>query len=254
MIFKVILFIIALIFVIKLFINKKATSKPSSSRRIIKNTGEDGELRVKKLIGGTVDGEQYVLNNYMLVFEGKSSQIDHIVIKKNGLFVIETKDYAGFIYGKENQQQWTQVLAYGKVKNKFYNPVKQNATHIYQLKKILNENIEYKSIIVFVQNNTEHIVASNVVPFFMLSGKLNARSDKLLTDEQMKRVYNKLVEAKSKHNTSNQEHIEGINQMIDNIKKGICPRCSGKLVERKGHHGMFLGCTNYPKCKFTKKL
>ena len=33
-------------------------------------------------------------------------------------------------------------------------------------------------------------------------------------------------------------------------KNMICPRCGGDLVERKGKYGKFIGCTNYPKCKF----
>ena len=49
---------------------------------------------------------------------GKTSQIDHIVINSEGVFVIETKNYAGRIYGNDNQLEWTQVLVYGKVKNK----------------------------------------------------------------------------------------------------------------------------------------
>jgi DNA topoisomerase I len=34
--------------------------------------------------------------------------------------------------------------------------------------------------------------------------------------------------------------------------EGKCPRCGGNLVEREGKFGKFLGCRNYPKCKFTK--
>jgi len=34
----------------------------------------------------------------------------------------------------------------------------------------------------------------------------------------------------------------------------VCPRCDGKLVLRHGRGGKaFYGCSNYPKCKFTKK-
>lgn len=87
--------------------------------------GSEGERIVGRFIGETIPGLQYVINNLILeVEEGKTSQIDHIVINKRGIFVIETKNYSGMIYGTENQLEWTQVLNYGKVKNHFYNPIK----------------------------------------------------------------------------------------------------------------------------------
>ena len=38
------------------------------------------------------------------------------------------------------------------------------------------------------------------------------------------------------------------------INQGICPRCGGQLVLRKGKFGSFYGCSNFPKCKFTRNL
>ena len=100
-----------------------------------------GELIVKIVIGKTsekIGKEKFVINNFLMQLDtGKTSQTDHIVINSNGVFVIETKNYSGRIYGNDTQKEWTQVLNYGKVKNKFYNPVKQNASHIYHLKEFL---------------------------------------------------------------------------------------------------------------------
>lgn len=52
---------------------------------------------------------------------------------------------------------------------------------------------------------------------------------------------------------SNKEHVKNIEQTQKELKNNICPRCGGKLVLRAGSNGNFLGCSNYPKCKFTKK-
>lgn len=82
--------------------------------------GKRGENKVSSAIGNTIENEQYVINNLILVNDGKSVQIDHIVINPRGIFVIETKNYSGEIYGSESQREWSQVLAYGKVKNKLY--------------------------------------------------------------------------------------------------------------------------------------
>lgn len=212
-----------------------------------------GELMVKILIGKSKEGKRFVINNYMLVDEGKSSQIDHILINENGVFIIETKNYAGRIYGNEKQLEWTQVLAYGKVKNKLYNPLKQNATHIFRLNKILAKDVRLKSIVVFVQNNTKYIDADNVIPLYKLRKVVNEPLGNKLTNEQMKIIYESLKEARLDCKVSNKEHIKGINQLKDNIKNNICPRCGGSLIEKNGKYGIFYGCEKYPKCKFIKK-
>lgn len=233
------LIILPVIFLIVLIVYLR---KPSTR-------GKHGENKVRFIIGETIEGEQYVINDLIIEENGKSSQIDHIVINPRGIFVIETKNYSGEIYGSENQREWTQVLAYGKVKNKLYNPLKQNATHIYNVKKIIGK-LPIHSLVVFVQNNTYHIEANNVIPLSSLKSTLNY-GQSVLTIEQMKTVYNLLLANKS--NISTKEHVENIRTQKWNTEHGICPRCRGNLVLRNGKYGDFWGCSNYPKCKFIKK-
>lgn len=211
--------------------------------------GKHGENKVRRVIGETVENEQYVINDFILVNDGKSSQIDHIVINPHGIFVIETKNYSGEIYGSENQREWTQVLAYGKVKNKLYNPLKQNATHIYNVKKIVGRLPVY-SLVVFVQNNTHNIDAKNVIPLSTLRTALKS-GEIILTVEQMQTAYNLLLSNQS--DISTKEHVQNIRKQQQNLELGICPRCGGNLVLRNGKYGEFWGCSNYPKCKFIKK-
>lgn len=236
--------LIAIAILITLFI---VWSKSSSGK------GTIGEWRVRLKIGRTKPGKQYVLNNYMVLVDGKSSQIDHIVIRKNGIFVIETKNYSGRIYGNQYQQEWTQVLNYGKVKNKLYNPIKQNATHIYRIKKVIGENIDIISLVVFVQNNTRYLEAENVIPLWALSKTLRQTTSVTLTPEKMQYIYDKLVESKANLIIDKYEHISVTRQIQADLHAGICPRCGGRLVERKSKFGTFFGCSNYPKCKFIKK-
>lgn len=82
---------------------------------------------------------------------GKYSQIDLVMATTEGIIVFEVKDYAGWIYGDGHRTTWTKTLNYGKIKNRFYNPIKQNAGHI---KAIRNLDIQFKylpfySVIVF---------------------------------------------------------------------------------------------------------
>lgn len=67
---------------------------------------------------------------------GRTAQIDIVVATDVGLIIIEMKDYTGWIFGKGSQDYWTQVSGYGKYKNRFYNPFKQNEGHIKALRKL----------------------------------------------------------------------------------------------------------------------
>lgn len=213
-----------------------------------------GERRVKKILGKTTPGSKYVINDLTLsLADGKSSQIDHLLINQNGILVIETKNYSGRIYGNEKQSEWTQVLAYGKCKNSFYNPVRQNATHLYRLAEIVGKDIPLYSAIVFVQNNTSYISASHVYTIAGLKKLIKQPGSAYLSQAQQESIYGKLLTIKEGKAVSKKQHIKNIQQMQRQIENNICPRCGAALKERKGQYGTFWGCSNYPNCKFTKR-
>lgn len=96
--------------------------------------------------------EQTIFHDlYVKKHNGNFSQIDLVVATKVGIIVFEVKDYSGWIFGTGYQSQWTQILAYGQQKYRFYNPILQNNKHISDLRKKLTqfENIPFYSIIVF---------------------------------------------------------------------------------------------------------
>ena len=70
----------------------------------------------------------------------------------------------------------------------------------------------------------------------------------------MEEIYQKLIELKENNGFSKAEHVAGIHMMQTNLEQGICPRCGGKLVLRNGKNGEFYGCSNFPKCKFTRNI
>lgn len=99
-------------------------------------------------------------NLYLAKNNGQFSQIDVVVATQVGIIVFEVKDYSGWIYGNGKQNKWTEVLDYSNVnyrfspfysrkKYRFYNPIMQNQTHISLLKRALNEDVPYYSVIVF---------------------------------------------------------------------------------------------------------
>ncbi|ARF13594.1 hypothetical protein SporoS204_05115 [Sporosarcina ureae] len=110
--------------------------------------GAVGERTIRKQLEKL--GEEYRAYHDLYVEDAQYglTQIDHVVVSKYGLHVIETKHYKGWIFGSENQKYWTQVIY--KNKQKFYNPIRQNYGHIEALKSRLNlPNLPARSIIAF---------------------------------------------------------------------------------------------------------
>ena len=219
--------------------------------------GKLGERKVSKRLNKLAN--KYggiVIDNVMIPDESgtKSSQIDHIYASNYGIFVVETKNYAGRIYGSDEQQNWTQVLAYGNAKNKLYNPVKQNQTHIYRLKNALGIRDNFVSVIVFVNANIQYIESDYVYSFRDLKHLIDKDSKTTISDVELSKIANTLLEYKENPFKTNKEHVKEIKQMKKDISHNICPRCGGQLVLRKSKDGRtFYGCSNYPNCKFTKK-
>lgn len=242
----VIVAIIIFIFIMRRFLRKE------NGNWSVEKKGRQGEKAVARILGNTEEGVQYVINDCTLrVGEGKTAQIDHILINKNGIYVIETKNYAGRIYGSDNQHEWTQVLQYGKVKNKFYNPVKQNKSHVYHVSQVVDENIPIISAVIFPQGNIHFIESMGAYNLNGLKQIIN-KGEGNVTPEQMKRVFDKLTAANDK-TISKSEHIQNIHALQTNVANNICPRCGKKLVRRSGTNGYFWGCEGFPNCKFTKR-
>lgn len=82
--------------------------------------------------------------------DGKgTTQIDHVVVSPFGIFVIETKNYRGWIFGGEKQRQWTQQIY--RRKEKFQNPLHQNLLHIRALMDFLHlPETGFHSVIFFI--------------------------------------------------------------------------------------------------------
>ena len=215
--------------------------------------GEYGEEKIIKLLGGTIRGEQYLINNLIIQDgSGWSTQIDHIFINSNGVYVIETKNLSGRIYGNENQKQWTQVLNYGEEKHSIYNPVIQNELHIKKLVEATNTKLPIKSMVVFVQDNIEYINAPNVYTTYGMIKEISNPNGNHVTVEQMEYLYNQLFLMKV-NQINDEEHVENLKKAERNKSLGVCPYCGSKLIERNSDYGTFYSCSSYPKCTYKTK-
>jgi len=111
---------------------------------------------VLKILEANFDARAVFHDLYIKKSNGDYSQIDVVVPTKVGIFVFEVKEYSGWLFGNGNNRYWTQVLAYGKEKHRFYNPIWQNKGHIQALKSRFGNigDVPFYSIIVFYGNCT----------------------------------------------------------------------------------------------------
>ncbi len=232
--------------------------------------GMRGEKRINDVLA-SLPNDYHVLNDLVFKTEKGTTQIDHIVVSKYGVFAIETKNYRGEIYGDDNRQEWTQMIitkvqykTFGKTytyvtKNHFYNPVKQSIGHVYGLKKILTEwpYLKIVPIVVFTGSAILCDVESkhDVVYDYNLINTIKKYNTEYISDADVQRVLDVIQAKNVKELVTNRTHVKNIKaarkEAYDKMNAGICPKCGGKLIERKGKYGAFYGCSNYPKCKFT---
>ena len=89
-----------------------------------------GEFAVNVLLKYSAAGKLKTIRNiYVPLNDGKTSEIDIVVVHNTGLYAVECKNYSGWIFGSADNRYWTQTFANGK-KYQFYNPVLQNKYHI----------------------------------------------------------------------------------------------------------------------------
>ena len=116
--------------------------------------GAIGEAAVNLLARWFLPKDQfYRLKNVTLQLHDGTAQIDHIIIARTGVFVVETKNMSGWIFGKEQQNTWTQQI-YRK-RFKFQNPLSQNYRHTKAIEALLGIPAQHlHSIVVFVGGST----------------------------------------------------------------------------------------------------
>ncbi|MBP5444540.1 MAG: NERD domain-containing protein [Acholeplasmatales bacterium] len=220
-----------------------------------KGIGQVGEWQISNMLKKVLKLKNgYLINDVIIPDKenNKTSQIDHILFLNAGIFVIETKNYSGRIYGSENQREWTQVLNYGKTKNKIYNPLMQNKTHIYRLSELIQRKDNLYSCVVFKQGNIEYIDAP-VYGYRSLQKYIyEILENNNISNEDLSKYYNVVLKYKENPIQTKKEHIKEIKAIKNSVENNICPRCGSNLVLRNGKNGEFFGCSNYPNCKFTK--
>lgn len=245
----VVLWIIAIIGIIVTIVVKKNMTQV---------VGFAGEYWVQKELN-KLPGEYLFLSDVMLEIDGKTTQIDHIVFSKYGIFVIETKQRNTYITGNEHDKYW--IVKAGRKKHYMYNPIHQNYGHKKAIEQILGLDDNQVIDIVCVSGQANLRIKSNKVV------RVERLVDRILFEKEEK--IEDYVSMAHRINAMNivdknyrKQHIEDIKENINNnteeLRKEVvmnrCPRCGNELVIRKGKTGEFVGCLSFPKCRYTKEI
>lgn len=210
-----------------------------------------GEHWTKQALKKLPKNEYKILNNVFIETNGTTHQIDHVVVSTYGIFSIETKQYNGFITGNKFDKNWIRHAG----KNKYYytNPIRQNYGHIKALSELLNLDESKIFNVVCIPSKATLKVEHDgeLVGYYTLVDKILSYKEVIIKN------VDKIVEIINKNNIKDKnikkEHIRNIKNNIIDKDNNKCPKCGGQLIEKTGKYGYFIGCTNYPKCKYTRK-
>ncbi|MDW7672881.1 MAG: nuclease-related domain-containing protein, partial [Bacillota bacterium] len=151
-----------------------------------------------------------------------TNQIDLLAVTKKGIFVMEMKDYKGWIFGDENHKQWTQVLQSGFGKSRKYqlrNPVKQNDNHIKTVRSLLAEkginNLPIYNVIVFGNEAVlkEISTSVDVVNLSKVTSVFGKYRDLVITNEEIKAVYELLEAENIKDAQARESHLAYVSSL-----------------------------------------
>lgn len=258
---------------------KKLKEKYPNNQDIINDlqiaqAGLKGEKEIEFCLKNANIG-MYVLHGINLEIDGLSAQIDYIVITPAKCYLIECKNMIGNITIDNNGQFIREYEVNGKkVKKAIESPLRQSERHreillkiSYESKKSLFSKLIFqestfekyhKAIVVFANNAgilynkyapkevKQKVIRSDELISYMKKDIDNTNKDMLDSQKEMEKYANAFL---NRHKEKETDY-----ESMYKVDDTICPQCGGKLVERNGKYSKFIGCSNYPKCTFTKKI
>ena len=206
------------------------------------------------------DDTYHSLHNITLPTPDGTTQIDHIFVSRFGIFVVETKNMKGWIFGSENQAQWTQLIF--KKKFKFQNPLRQNYKHVKALEASLNvPSAAIKSVVVFAGGSRfKTPMPANVTQGGGYINYIRSFREPILTDSEVKGTLTQIQAGRLElSRETNRKHVEQLKTRSNPTAERKCPKCGNKMVLRTAKRGanvgkQFWGCSAYPKCKVIQNI
>ncbi|WP_188013495.1 nuclease-related domain-containing protein [Photobacterium damselae] len=220
-----------------------------------------GEFLVNRLLSKLPESDYTLIKDVTLPTSDGTTQVDHIVVSKYGIFVVETKNMKGWIFGLARQKLWTQKIY--RHSSKFQNPLHQNYKHIKALETLLGCSADYlHSVIVFIGDSTFKTEMPPNVTYARGSIRYIQQFNKVVfSDKDYARLTDSINQIKLKRGViTDLKHRNHVKEIVaSKVSSNQCPRCGSEMVLRETKHGenigkRFWGCSTFPKCRAVKQL
>lgn len=188
-----------------------------------------GEYLIYKCLKSLKGYKRFLFNVYFPKEDGTFTEVDVIMLHETGIYVFESKNYSGWIFGSEAQRNWTQSLASGQgrtQKTHFLNPIIQNKVHIKWLQTYLkcDSNLSFYSCIVFSERcelkkitltSGNHLVFKRNDILQTISAKAS-KSEKVLTQKKIENLFKQLYPLTQVSSSIKASHIQTIQSKYRN--------------------------------------
>lgn len=218
--------------------------------------GVVGEVLVNVTTRLCLDKTQYHLIRNVTLPAGKgTTQIDHIIVSRFGVFVIETKNMKGWIFGSAHQPYWTQQIF--RHKSRFQNPLRQNYKHVKTLEALLGiDPAHIHSLIVFAGAcRFKTHMPPNVLYASSYIGYIKSQQDTVLSDAQIRLFIRRIERHRLARSVrTHVEHLRHVRELVRNRRtEPHCPKCNSSMALRTVRQGhkvgkQFWGCSRFPAC------
>ena len=183
--------------------------------------GITGEFIINVLARMFLDKHVYhLIKNVTLPTEDGTTQIDHIIVSRYGVFVLETKNMKGWIFGSPYQKTWTQKIY--KHSTKFQNPLHQNYKHVKSLETLLGLNDQQvHSLVVFVGDSTfKTEMPENVTYGYGYVRYIEAKRHLVLSEAEVDAILNRIRTGMLTPSfKTNREHVKHVKYIVSEKKK-----------------------------------
>lgn len=221
--------------------------------------GAAGERRVTHTLHEKLNPEEYKVYNDLTLPtpSGGTTQVDHVVVSRFGVFVIETKNMIGWVFGSADQRHWTITYRRSKKRTRMLNPLHQNYGHVKAVQELtgLHKSVVH-NIVVFVGSASPKTALPSQVTFNIgqLLDEIRSHRQIVLSEEDVKRVADALSADKVQTTKEvREDHVRHVTAQKERRTTG-CPRCGSDMLKRTNRRtgSLFLGCSKYPRCLGTR--
>jgi restriction system protein len=223
--------------------------------------GYFGELLVRWTAKLSLDQNTYhQLHNITLETKDGTTQVDHVIVSPFGVFVIETKNMAGWIFGSEREPQWTQKIFRNTFR--FQNPLRQNYKHVKAVEEALGVPLEaVHSLVVFVGDSTfKTKMPPNVTKGLGYIRYIKSFQERVFSEHDVRALVSNLELGRVRPSLeTHRNHVDNLKKREDPNAERLCPACGSPMVIRTVRRGTregqrFWGCSGYPKCRLTQEI